>query len=274
MGILPTTLTQAERRQFETDGFVAVRGAFARDDAEAMEARWWAELAEVHGVRRDDPATWRQPMGDLKRPKTDTIQARILTSRMRGAIDDLLGAGEWEPPRDWGRALVTFPTPGAWDVPTGLWHWDSPLGLHRSGPAALFVVSFIGEVGPRGGGTLILAGSPRLLLRQEAALSGAERAADAATRRTLFQRSHPWLRALTGLAASPADRVAAFMGEGAEVEGVALRVVELTGAPGDVVLCHPAMVHCIAPNRGERPRFMRIRQQLLTREGRRQLRAL
>ena len=52
------------------------------------------------------------------------------------------------------------------------------------------------------------------------------------------------------------------------VEGVPLRVVELTGEPGDMVFCHPLMVHCAAPNRGARPRFMRIKQQLLTHEGR------
>jgi hypothetical protein len=35
-----------------------------------------------------------------------------------------------------------------------------------------------------------------------------------------------------------------------------------------MVFCHPVMVHCAAPNRGTRPRFMRIKQQVLAREGR------
>ncbi len=52
------------------------------------------------------------------------------------------------------------------------------------------------------------------------------------------------------------------------VEGVPLRVAELTGEPGDMVFCHPLMVHCVAPNRGTRPRFMRIKTQVLTHEGR------
>jgi len=51
------------------------------------------------------------------------------------------------------------------------------------------------------------------------------------------------------------------------VEGVPLRVVELTGEPGDMVFCHPLIVHCVAPNRGQRPRFMRIKTQVLTHEG-------
>ena len=74
--------------------------------------------------------------------------------------------------------------------------------------------------------------------------------------------------ALTGQAPSPADRIAAFMDRETAVEGVPLRVVELTGEPGDMVFCHPVMVHCVAPNRGTRPRFMRIKTQVLTHEGR------
>jgi ectoine hydroxylase-related dioxygenase (phytanoyl-CoA dioxygenase family) len=74
--------------------------------------------------------------------------------------------------------------------------------------------------------------------------------------------------ALTGYAPSPADQIAAFMDAGTLVEGIPLRVVELTGEPGDMVFCHPVMVHCAAPNRDARPRFMRIKTQVLTREGR------
>jgi hypothetical protein len=74
--------------------------------------------------------------------------------------------------------------------------------------------------------------------------------------------------ALTGHAPSPADRVAAFMDGETIVEGMPLRAAELTGEPGDMVFCHPVMVHCVAPNRGTRPRFMRIKTQVLTHEGR------
>ena len=74
--------------------------------------------------------------------------------------------------------------------------------------------------------------------------------------------------ALTGQAPSPADRIAAFMDRETTVEGINLRVMELTGEPGDMVFCHLVMVHCAVPNRGARPRSMRIKTQALTREGR------
>jgi hypothetical protein len=50
--------------------------------------------------------------------------------------------------------------------------------------------------------------------------------------------------------------------------GGARHPFELTGEPGDMVFCHPVMVHCAAPNRGAWPRFMRIKTQVLTHEGR------
>lgn len=266
-----TILSTAQRTAFDDDGYVVVRGAFASEDASAMQDEWWAELAEMHGILRDDRSTWRPVLGDLKRPKLSALEGRILTPRVQGAIDDLLGAGAWKPPGDWGRALVTFPQSGPWDVPTGLWHWDTVAEWHHDALKALFVVSFVGAVAPRSGGTLILAGSPRLLRRHAAELTPAQRLADHATRRELFSRSRPWLKALTGKAPSPPDRIAAFMTEGAEIDGIPLRVVELTGEPGDMVLCHPAIVHSVAPNCGSQPRFMRIRQQILSEVGPRSL---
>ena len=52
--------------------------------------------------------------------------------------------------------------------------------------------------------------------------------------------------ALTGQAPSPADRIAAFMDTETTVDGVPIRVAELTGEPGNMVFCHPVMVHCAA----------------------------
>jgi hypothetical protein len=266
-------LTPADVQHFERDGYVVVRQAFPRADALAMQERWWSELAGTHGIRRDDRSTWRQIPGNLKAAKRDPAQASILTDTVRGVFDDLLGAGTWSRPRDWGVTLVTFPEPGAWDLPTRLWHWDNPCEPHLDRTRGLFVVSFIGPVAPRGGGTVILSGSPRLLTSQERRIPANQRRGLDSRTRERFYRSHPWLMALTGQAPSPADRIAAFMDGETVVDGVPLRVVELTGEPGDMVFCHPAMVHCRAPNRGTRPRFMRIKQQFLTREARTLLRS-
>jgi hypothetical protein len=62
---------------------------------------------------------------------------------------------------------------------------------------------------------------------------------------------------LTGTKPGPEDRIAYFMRETRDVRGVRVRVVELTGEPGDAILCHPFDAARRAPNRRESPRFMR-----------------
>src|SRR6201996_9709376 len=109
MGSQLTTLTSSDIQRFERDGYVVVRQAFSRADGLAMEWQWRRELEDAHGIRPDDRSSWHQITGDLKTAKRDPIQARILTGRVSGVFDDLLGEGAWPPPRDWGRPLAPFP---------------------------------------------------------------------------------------------------------------------------------------------------------------------
>lgn len=122
MGSQLTTLTSADIQRFERDGYVVVRQAFSRADGLAMERRWWRELQDTHGIRRDDRSRWRQIPGDLKAAKRDPLQAGILTGRVRGVFDDLLGPAAWPPPRDWGRPSSSFPSraPGSCRPGTGI----------------------------------------------------------------------------------------------------------------------------------------------------------
>ena len=253
-------LTKSEIDQFRRDGFVVLKGAFARTDANAMEDAWWQELFALYGIKRDDRSTWFQPARDLRGGKASPMQAKIQTDRVKGAIDDLLGEGEWKWPKHWGRAIATFPQGGEWDVPgaSALWHWDSPTAWHRDGMCAVFAFTFVGAVAPGGGGTSILSGSPRLLRLWDAEITEGRRAGDGPAQRDWFGRAHPWLAALTGAAPSPADRRKVFMEDGAAIDGVHLRVVELSGEPGDMVLCDPTIVHTASPNCGAWPRLMRI----------------
>ena len=72
-----------------------------------------------------------------------------------------------------------------------------------------------------------------------------------------FCRSHPWLAELSGKMKDRGNRTARFMEEGAVIEGVPVRVVELTGEPGDAVLWHPALFHGRSRNCTSVPRFVR-----------------
>lgn len=46
------------------------------------------------------------------------------------------------------------------------------------------------------------------------------------------------------------------MPEGERVRGVHVRVEEMTGEPGDLIVMHPAMFHSISPNGLDTPRMM------------------
>ena len=70
-----------------------------------------------------------------------------------------------------------------------------------------------------------------------------------------FLRRHPPLGDLLRGAAR-LDRGRSMVGDRYEVDGVPVDVVELTGAPGDVVITHLHVFHCGPPNTSDSPRYM------------------
>jgi hypothetical protein len=117
------------------------------------------------------------------------------------------------------------------------------------------VFLFLDEVLPRGGGTVVLRGSPRLTAQFVERLRPARRTQK--QHRLAFEASHPYLKALAD-PADTEDRVQRFAEVDTDVDGVSTRVVELTGRAGDLVLCHPWLIHNVAPNALDRPRLMRV----------------
>jgi hypothetical protein len=71
-----------------------------------------------------------------------------------------------------------------------------------------------------------------------------------------FNRSHPWLARLTDATRSANDRVAEFMTPSLDDQGLALRVVEITGEPGDAYLCDGSIYHVRPTRIGPAPRFL------------------
>jgi len=254
-----TSLTPEQHAAFDADGFLHLRAAFPPAAALELQDRMWEELREVHGIERNDRSTWYQPRKCLHGAKWDLGQGVIGAPRLIGAVHDLLGSRDWPLPAHWGVVLVTFPNPArAWTVPTA-WHSDYELHGSNARLSDLFIFTFFSAVGPRGGGTLVVSGSHRLLQRFHDELSPSERQLPHRDLRKRFLRWDPWIRALAGVSRGPEDRNGYFMGRTHDVQGVPLRIVELMGEPGDAVLCHPLLLHVAAPNAAETPRFMRAR---------------
>jgi hypothetical protein len=252
-------LSASQRQEFETRGFVRLPRAFAKEAAQAMEARVWRWLEKQYGTRRDDRASWSgAPVCGMQGLKREAVFEAIGSEATCAALDDLLGTGRWKRPREWGQFLVGFPSAGEWSVPSHVWHTDFGFGSAPEVPVGALVVSFLSDVPPGGGGTVVAVGAHRLLRDFLAGRPAAGREKMKRTREA-FLSSHPWFVALSSQTPG-IDRVETLMRRGACIGGVEVRVEELSGEAGDVVFGHPWLLHASAPNGGDSPRIMRVQR--------------
>jgi ectoine hydroxylase-related dioxygenase (phytanoyl-CoA dioxygenase family) len=141
------------------------------------------------------------------------------------------------------QVLFTLPNSDTWTVPTG-WHVDVPrLASGRRPGVQLF--AFLDTVQPRGGGTLVIAGSHRLL--NEGRLIKVRQMRSLLCREAFFRDLY---------SAAPHQDRTRLLGQAGKVGDVALEVMELTGAPGDAYLIDLRLLHSGAPNATDRPRIM------------------
>jgi hypothetical protein len=168
------------------------------------------------------------------------------------AVGELTGEFAASLQQSWGAFLVTFPEEGGdpWNLGQRWSSYGSP-----QGDWSLGVATFYSHVGPRAGGRLIVEGSHRLLQSFFEQLKPSERLSKRLSDR--FFRSHPYFAELTGKTPPKPERVRRFMGEETEIDGVAVRVLELTGEPGDAVLYHRGLVSSISRNVSQETAFMR-----------------
>ena len=61
-------------RPFVANGYVAVRDALPADVLQACQDEIWSELGD-RGVRREDPATWRDPVVRINCPESEAFAA-------------------------------------------------------------------------------------------------------------------------------------------------------------------------------------------------------
>jgi ectoine hydroxylase-related dioxygenase (phytanoyl-CoA dioxygenase family) len=244
-------LSAAQLDEFERDGIVKVPRVFGADDAARMREVLWAELTERHGMDPSDRSTWTtvRPTG-LKTTKRHPAANAILGPRLRSALDDLLGA--WTQPPHQGQVLVTMPMAEAWSVPHRQWHTDAGFDQPTDELPGVKIWALLNDLEPGGGGTPQVAGSHRVIARHLTTTS--ER--DFTTIRDEVLRSHPWFLTLTS---AETDGRSSYLMTETDLDGLPVRVVELTGSAGDVYLTHPWILHSIAPNASETPRMMRSR---------------
>jgi Phytanoyl-CoA dioxygenase (PhyH) len=242
------------RSDFEATGVVRVNGAFSAEQAAVMREALWDHAERQAGLRTADPASWAGPhvlnwQGLRRNPAFGPLADNELVS---GALDVIFGAGGWQRPRPGAQILFSLPEPGPWVLPDG-WHMDCGFE-HSTWPVrSVKLFAFFGEVGPQGGGTMLLPGTHRLVDRYRESLPSPAGAGKENWRP--FLRHYPWLGRLLDGADLP-DHGRALVGAAAEIDGVPVQVVELTGAPGDVVIAHLHVFHSRSPNASAVPRLM------------------
>jgi len=242
------------RSRFEATGVVRLRSAFTADQAAAMRNAIWQHAERQAGLRPADHSSWAgSPVLNWQELSRDLVFKPLVDNQaVRTALDVIYGAGGWRRPRPGAQILFSLPEPDPWVLPDS-WHMDCGFD-HATWPApSVKLFAFVGEVGPRGGGTMVIPGTHRLVDRYREALPapvGAGRQNWLA-----FMRHHPWLARLLDGADLP-DHGRPLVGETAEIDGVPVQVVELTGSPGDVVLTHLHIFHTRSPDTATAPRLM------------------
>ncbi|HIG59467.1 MAG TPA: hypothetical protein EYQ22_01115 [Gammaproteobacteria bacterium] len=185
----------------------------------------------------------------LKQCSHSRVFRALITDEIKSCLSELAGRQiNMTPPHS--QLLFTAPFTsvmgaytGCWDVPYAIWHTDLPPGL-STGLRGIQLFSFLDEVRPGSGGTLVVSGSHRLL-SEFRHLPGKK------LKKKLRQK--PFFSDLMNRHYLMREQL---MHEAAEVDGVLVKVHELTGKPGEVFAADMRLFHSLGDNCSEHPRLM------------------
>ena len=250
-----TVLSHRELTEFERNGILRVSCAISSADSESMTALVWDNLERRYPVRREQPRTWTsQRINGLHALDKSVTFQEIGNPKVCRMLDQLLGAGNWQRPQRWGFLLMAFPEPAErWEIPCASWHLDLPASGSLQQLSAVRLFTCLRPLQRAGGATLVVAGS-HLLIEDLSRRNSGQRFRSAAVREQLI-RTYPWIRALCSRSET-ADRVGRFMNASTIINGVELRVIEMTGEAGDMFLVHPLALHAASPNCANVPRMV------------------
>lgn len=253
-------LSQKQKEHFKDKGFIRIKGAFSKESAAKMEEKVWEELYRLNSIKSTEPKTWNIIQATkLQDIKKDPVFDPIGGTATIEAIDDLLGEGKWQGPSNWGQFLVTFPTKDTeWTVPHSIWHTD--FGYEKSPDIlqGLLFTSFISSVKQRSGGTAFIEASHRIV-EKFVRKQSQKFLEDMRKARLKLIQSEPWLLELI-TDDGRSDRLERFMETTTLVSDVPVKVREMTGEPGDIIIGHPWLLHTPALNCGDYPRMMRVQR--------------
>jgi len=211
---------------FEQDGYIKLERAVPAHLITQCERLLWDEI----GLSPDDPGGWTAPVRWVGNMEQEPFVHAMNCFAVTDACEALAGPGRWKQRRSMGAFPLRFPHPD--ETGDQGWHVEGsymPDGKqegrwwinYRSKGRALLALFLFTEVDSTNGPTMIRAGSH------------------------LDVPSVLWPYGEEGVCAPDVSSASAHR-----------PVVLATGAPGDVFICHPFLVHAAQANHGTRPRFM------------------
>ena len=253
-------LSQEEKESFVKWGFVKIDALIPNEVVDPIREAVLDRLCR-HGFWGEEG--WKAPAdaeAEMKLRNTIKEISRsskslrpILTERVLSYARDLVSGDEVEMSPPITQFLFTAPSSyvmnhdgrwnGKWEVPRNMWHLDMPRS-RSIGPPGPEMFTFLNKVEPKGGGTLILAGSHRLL-------NDVDYLSSKGVKRKL--KRHAYFRELTGKGDGDRSR---FLEEIGYIDNVPVKVVELTGDPGDVYFVDLRLLHSLGANTSDQPRMM------------------
>ena len=253
-------LSQEEKESFVKWGFVKIDALIPNEVVDPIREAVLDRLCR-HGFWGEEG--WKAPAdaeAEMKLRNTIKEISRsskslrpILTERVLSYARDLVSGDEVEMSPPITQFLFTAPRSyvmnhdgrwnGKWEVPRSIWHLDMPRS-RSIGPPGPEMFTFLNKVEPKGGGTLILAGSHRLL-------NDVDYLSSKGVKRKL--KRHAYFRELTGKGDGDRSR---FLEEIGYIDNVPVKVVELTGDPGDVYFVDLRLLHSLGANTSDQPRMM------------------
>ena len=253
-------LSQEEKESFVKWGFVKIDALIPNEVVDPIREAVLDRLCR-HGFWGEEG--WKAPAdAEAKMKLRNTIKEisrsskslrPILTEQVLSYARDLVSGDEVEMSPPITQFLFTAPSSyvmnhdgrwnGEWEVPRSIWHLDMPRS-RSIGPPGPEMFTFLNKVEPKGGGTLILAGSHRLL-------NDVDYLSSKGVKRKL--KRHAYFRELTGKGDGDRSR---FLEEIGYIDNVPVKVVELTGDPGDVYFVDLRLLHSLGANTSDQPRMM------------------
>ncbi len=240
-------LSDSQKQEFAATGLLRLPGMIDPDLVTKARVLLWRHL-EQRLICRDDPETWPRGLVSKLRAVAERQSIQDLcTGPVRDCVEELMAGRDLATINDYPvQLLVTFPDADSWAVPAKMWHLDIPRLANDDMLPGVQPFLFLDDVAPGGGGTLVVAGSHRLLV-------GTDRRIPSADVKGALGARYEWFAALMDKGYADRDR---FLRPAKVERDVSVQVVELTGKPGDVVLMDMRALHAPGPNASGQPRLM------------------